>query len=175
MGVMFTALVVIIPIAELVVFALVADAIGVFPTVLLLLVVSVVGAALLVRQGVGTWRRLRETLRRRERPTDELVDAALIAVAGVLFLTPGFFTDGLAFLVVVPPTRRRLGILLRRVVTSVAVTRLRWPGRAVVANKKVYDVRSKSRSTPGSGSRERPEQLPSSERPSGEADSPDKG
>ena len=174
MGALFTALVIIVPVAELIVFALVADAIGVLPTILLLLAISALGAALLVRQGVGTWRRLRETIRRRERPTDELADAALIAAAGILFLTPGFFTDALAFLVVIPPTRRTLRNALRRVVTGVAMTRLGWKGRAAVVGKKVHDVRATSRSTPGSDPSRRPEQLPSAERPSGEGDSRDK-
>ncbi len=171
----FTALVVIIPIAELVTFALVADAIGVLPAVVLLILVSVMGAALLVRQGIGTWRRLRETVRRRERPTDELADAALIAVAGALFLTPGYFTDVLAFLVVIPGSRRVLRNLLRRAATSVAVTRFGWAGRTAVVGKKVYDVRATERATRGSVPPPRPEQLPSSERPSVEGDSPDRG
>lgn len=176
MGPLFTALVVVIPIAELVVFALVADLIGVLPTVLLLVVISVAGAVLLVREGIGTLRRLRETMRRREMPSDELADAALIAVAGVLFLTPGFFTDGLAFLVVIPPSRKALRTLLRRLVGAIAATRVGWKGTAAVAGgKKVYDVQATRRaSRPGSDPRELPEQLPSSGRPSDEGDSPDR-
>ena len=174
MGALFTALVVIIPIAELVVFAVVADAIGVVPTILLLVAVSALGAGLLVRQGVGTWRRLRAAIRRRERPTDELADAALIAVVGILFLTPGFFTDALAFLVVISPTRRSLRNLLRRAITAIAMTRFGWTGKAAVAARKVYDVRATPSATRGSGPPRRPEQLPSSERPSGAADSPDR-
>ena len=170
------ALAVIIPIAELVVFALAADAIGIFPTILLLVAVSFVGAVLLVRQGIGTWRRLRETIRRRESPTDDLLDAALIMVAGLLLLTPGFFTDALAFLVVIPPTRRSLRGTVRKVVGVFAARRLGWKtSTAAAAGKKIYDVQATRRATPGSGPPERPGQLPSAGRPSGEDDSPGRG
>lgn len=175
MGVVFTVLVILVPIAELIVFAVVAEAIGVIPTILLLLAVSALGAGLLVQQGIGTWRRLKETIRRRDKPTDELLDAALIALAGVLFLTPGFFTDALAFLVVVPATRRSLRNLLRRLLGAVAMTRFGWKGKAAVAGKKVYEVRATPRSTRGSDPVQRPGQLPSSGRPSDEGGSPDRG
>ena len=171
----YAALVIVIPILELVVFALVADLIGVIPTLLLLIAVSVVGAVLLVQQGVGAWRRLRETIRRREMPTDELADAALITLAGFLLLTPGFFTDALAFLVVIPASRKFLRGLLRKFAGAFAATRLGWKGKAAVAGKKVYDVQATTRVTPGSGPPEPPQQLPSPGRPSGEDGSPGTG
>ena len=174
----FTALVVVIPIAEIAVFALVADRIGILPTVAALLAISGAGAVLLVRQGVDTFRKLRDAIRRRERPTDELADAALIAVGAVLLLTPGFFTDALAFLIVIPPSRRFLRGVLRRTATAVAATRLGWRGKAAVGAKTIYDVRAtKVDGTPssGSGPPAPPRQLPSSTRPSAEDDSPDRG
>lgn len=170
------ALAVIIPIAELVLFAVVADLIGILPTVLLLVTISVLGAVLLVVQGIGTWRRLRETIRRREMPTDDLADAGLITIGAVLLLTPGFFTDGLAFLVVIPPTRHALRAVLTKVFAAVAAKRLGWKrAGAVAAGKKIYDVQATARTTPGSDPRERPGQLPSSGRPSAEDGSPDRG
>lgn len=170
------AVAVIVPIAELVVFALVSDLIGIGWTILLLIGISVLGAVLLVREGVGTWRRLRETIRRRESPTDDLVDAGLIMVAALLLLTPGFFTDALAFLVVIPPTRRVLRTTLRRVIGVIAARRFGWKSAsAAAAGKRIYDVQATKRATPGSGRPERPGQLPSEARPSGEDDSPDRG
>lgn len=167
-------LAVIVSIAELVLFALVADLIGIFPTILLLIGISLAGGALLVLQGIGTWRRLRETIGRNEVPTEDLADAALIMVAGVLLLTPGFGTDGLAFLVVIPPTRRFLRAMLRRIVGMVATRRFGWrTSAAAAADKRIYDVQATTRATPGSDPRERPAQLPSSGRPTGEDDSPD--
>jgi UPF0716 protein FxsA len=170
------AVAVIVPIAELVVFALMADLIGIGWTILLLIGISVLGAVLLFREGVGTWRRLRETIRRRESPTDDLADAGLIMVAALLLLTPGFFTDALAFLVVIPPTRRFLRATLRRVIGVIAARRFGWKSAsAAVAGKRIYDVQATKRATPGSGRPERPEQLPSAGRPSDEGDSPDRG
>lgn len=170
------ALAVIIPIAELIVFALVSDVIGILPTIVLLIGISVLGAVLLVSQGIGTWRRLQETIRRREMPTDELTDAALITVGAVLLVTPGFFTDGLAFLVVIPATRRTLRAWLRKVLGAFAATRLGWKKTgAVAAGKKIYDVQATRRTRPGSDPRGRPEQLPSSGHPSDEGGSPDTG
>lgn len=167
---------VVIPVAELGVFALVADLIGILPTILLLVGISLLGAILLVRHGIGTWRRLRETIRRREVPTDDLADAALIMVAGVLLLTPGFFTDSLAFLVVIPPTRRFLRKTLRRIVGVVAARRFGWKtSTAAVAGKRIYDVTATKGATPGSDPREHPAQLPSAGRPSDGDGSPDKG
>lgn len=174
MGAVFTVLAVAIPIAEIVVFALVADAIGVLPTILALLAISALGAVLLVREGMSTFRRLRDAIRRRESPGDDLADAALIATGGILFLTPGFFTDALGFIVVIPPTRRSLRALLRRLVMGFAATRLGWKGSTAVGAKKVYDVKV-TRATRGSGPPEPPPQLPSSLRPADEDDSRDRG
>ena len=174
MGAFFSALVVIIPIVEIVVFALVADRIGVLTTVGALVLISAAGAVLVIREGVGAWRRLRETIRRRETPTDELADAALIAVGGLLLLTPGFFTDALAFLVVMPPTRRSLRTALKRFATGFAATRLGWQGKTAVGAKKVYDVHV-TRTRRGSDPPEPPRQLSSSTHQSGEDDSPDRG
>jgi UPF0716 protein FxsA len=163
---------VITALAELVVFVLVADLIGVLPTVGLLVLISVVGAVLLVGQGIGTWRRLRQTIKRREPPGDDLADAALIMIAAFLLVTPGFFTDGVAFLVVIPPTRRALRTALRRVVGVIASRRVGWKtGTAAVAGKKIYDVQATKKATPGPSS---PGQLPAPERPSDEGGSPDR-
>ena len=176
MAAFFTALVVIVPLVEVLVFALVADAIGVLPAVGLLLLVSLAGAVLMVREGIGTWRRLREALRRHERPTDELMDAALITVGALLLLTPGYFTDLLAFTIVIPPTRKALRGLLRKGVMVLAATRFGWKGRAAVGAKQVYDVQATVRSPkPGSDPPGPRGQLPSSGRPFDVDDSPDRG
>ena len=177
MSTFFTALVIIVPIAEIFVFAAIADGIGILPTVAMLVAISGLGAVLLVKQGISTLKRLRETMRRRESPTRELADAALFAIGALLLLTPGFFTDALAFLVVIPPTRAFLSGLLRRGATAVAATRLGWTGKSAVAAKTVYDVKATKVDGPkrGSGPPQPPPQLPSSGRPSGEDGSPDRG
>lgn len=102
---MLVALFLIVPIAELYVIVQVASGFGVLPTIALLIVVSVAGAWLVRREGLGVLRRLQGQLERAELPTNELVDGGLILFAGALMLTPGFLTDTLGLLLLIPPTR----------------------------------------------------------------------
>jgi UPF0716 protein FxsA len=95
----------VLPIVELYVIVQVAQGVGILNTIGLLLVVSVVGAWLCKREGIGVLRRIRTSLDRYEIPTRELVDGGLVLFAGALMLTPGFVTDCLAVLLLLPPTR----------------------------------------------------------------------
>lgn len=109
----------VIPVVELYVFVQVADVIGFLPTLLWIVVISVVGAWLVKREGLSALRRGNERVARGEVPTDELVNGILILVGGALLLTPGFFTDVLGVLLVLPPTRALLrGTVKRRFVAS---------------------------------------------------------
>ena len=168
---------VLVPIAEIAVFAFVADRIGILATVGLLVVLTVAGAVLLVQQGIGTIRRLRDKMQRRESPSKDLADAALLAFGGLLLLLPGFFTDVLALVIVLPPTRAALSRWLRRGATAVAATRLGWTGKAAVGAKTIYDVKATKvpRPNSGSGPPEPQPQLPSSTLPSDEDGSPGTG
>jgi UPF0716 protein FxsA len=115
---MFPVLVVLflaVPLAELWVIVAVADGLGLVPTLALLLVVSVVGAWMVRVQGFGALGRIQAVLARGEMPTGELVDGALIILAGALLLTPGFLTDTVGLLLLIPPTRAvARGFLVRR-------------------------------------------------------------
>lgn len=93
------------PFVELAVIVGAADAIGLGPTILLLVAVSVAGAYLMKYEGVGVVRRIQAQLDRGEIPTAELVNGALILFAGALMLTPGFLTDIFGIFLLVPPTR----------------------------------------------------------------------
>ena len=94
-----------VPIIELFVIVQAAQAIGTPQTLLLLLVVSVVGAWLVKVEGLGVWRRFATTMSRGELPHKEVLDGALILVAGALMLTPGFVTDAVGLLFLFPPSR----------------------------------------------------------------------
>ncbi len=94
-----------VPILELYVIVRVAVGIGTLETIGLLILVSVVGAWLVRREGLGVLARTRQRLARGQVPGNELVDGLLILVAGSLMLTPGFLTDALGLVLLVPPTR----------------------------------------------------------------------
>ncbi|CAN5575372.1 hypothetical protein BH24ACT26_BH24ACT26_19150 [soil metagenome] len=109
----FIALLV-VPLAELWLILQVSERIGVPETLVILVLMSVAGAALLKQQGMTTWRRLQEALRRGEMPTQEATDGALILLGGALLLTPGFLTDAVGFAFVLPPTRAAVKGVARR-------------------------------------------------------------
>jgi UPF0716 protein FxsA len=116
---------IVVPIAELYVIIQVGGAIGVLPTVGLLLLDSLLGAMLLKWQGGAAWRRFNETLTSGRVPTREVADGSLIIFGGALLLTPGFLTDILGMLLLLPPTRMVVRSALlrwgaRRVTVAVA-------------------------------------------------------
>lgn len=95
----------VVPFAELFVLLQVGRAIGAFETIGLLVLVSIVGAWLVKREGIGVLRRAEERLRQGGVPGRELVDGVMILFAGALLLTPGFLTDILGILLLLPPVR----------------------------------------------------------------------
>ena len=104
----------VVPIAELAVIIAVGSEIGVFNTIGLLIVVSVVGAWLAKREGLGVLRRIQAQLDAGRMPGTELVDGFLVLFAGVLLLTPGFLSDCLAIALLLPPVRAVVRRTLRR-------------------------------------------------------------
>jgi UPF0716 protein FxsA len=106
----------VVPIAELYVIVQVAGGIGVPETILLLIAISVVGAWLAKREGIGVLRRMQLTVTQGRVPSSEIVDGALVLFAGALMITPGFLSDCLAILLLLPPTRAVVrGAVLRRI------------------------------------------------------------
>ena len=103
---------IVVPLAELWVVFQVGDAIGLLPTLVILLSVSVVGAWLVKREGRAAWRRFRASLGTKL-PAVEVVDGALVLIGGTLLLTPGFLTDAVGLLMVVPPSRALINRTIR--------------------------------------------------------------
>jgi UPF0716 protein FxsA len=93
------------PLVELAVILQVSGSIGVLDTIGLLVLVSVVGAWLAKREGIGVVRRIQAALDRGEMPSKEVADGGLILLAGALMIAPGFVSDLLAILLLLPPTR----------------------------------------------------------------------
>ncbi len=95
-----------VPILEISLFIQVGGAIGLWPTLAIVILTALAGTTLMRRQGLMTLNRLQSTLTDGGNPADPMVQGAMILVAGVLLLTPGFFTDTVGFLLLVPPVRR---------------------------------------------------------------------
>ena len=105
------------PVVELAVIVQVAGSIGVANTIGLLIVVSLVGAWLAKREGLGVLRRIQAALDRGEVPSREVADGGLILLAGALMIAPGFISDCLAVLLLLPPTRALVRVPLLRFVS----------------------------------------------------------
>ena len=96
---------IVVPIAELYVIIQVGHVLGVLNTLALLVLVSLVGAWLMKREGLSTWRRAQRQVDTGKVPGAELIDGALILLAGALLLAPGFLTDAVGLLLLLPPVR----------------------------------------------------------------------
>ncbi len=109
------------PIVELWVIVQVASSTGVLNAIGLLVLVSVVGAWLVKREGLGILRRIGEETAAGRIPGREIVNGLLVLFAGALMLTPGFVTDALGLSLLFPPTRALIrGLATRRFARSVA-------------------------------------------------------
>jgi UPF0716 protein FxsA len=93
------------PILEIYVIIQVGQAIGILPTIALLIVDSLIGAWLMRSQGRIVWRRFSEALAAGRPPAREVIDGALVIVGGALGLAPGFVTDAFGLFLIAPPTR----------------------------------------------------------------------
>lgn len=109
-----------LPLLELYVMIQVGQVIGAGWTILLLIADSAAGAVLLRHQGSRAWIALREALTAGRMPARELADGILIVVGGALMLTPGFVTDVMGALAVLPMTRP----VARRALTAFVTRRL---------------------------------------------------
>jgi len=109
-------LAVLLPVAEVAALVLAGRSIGVLPTVLTLLVVAVLGLWLMKREGLSAWRSLTEATRAGRMPTAEVANAAIVLLAGALLVLPGFLTDVVALVLLLPVTRPAAARLLHRAV-----------------------------------------------------------
>jgi UPF0716 protein FxsA len=96
---------IVIPIAELYVILKVGDLIGILPTIALLVADSLLGSWLLKSQGGTVWRRFQETMQAGRIPHREVFDGVLVIFGGAFLITPGFLTDIVGVLLLLPPTR----------------------------------------------------------------------
>lgn len=102
----FAILFLAIPIAEIYLLIQVGSVIGAFPTILLVVGTAVLGAFLLRQQGLSTLTRFQNSMAAGQLPASEMVEGVLLLVGGALLMTPGFFTDTMGFLCLIPVSRK---------------------------------------------------------------------
>ncbi len=91
-----------VPIIEIALFIQVGGVLGLWPTVALILLTAFVGASLVRSQGIQTLLSVQQRLQQGELPAQQIVEGVMLAVAGVLLLTPGFMTDAMGMAVLLP-------------------------------------------------------------------------
>src|SRR5215467_5961613 len=111
MGLLLVLLFIVVPIAELYVIIQVGEWIGVWPTLLLLLLDAVVGSWLLKHEGRAAWRRFNEALAERRIPAKEVADGFLVILGGALLIAPGFITDIFGILLLTRLTVGRVAVV----------------------------------------------------------------
>lgn len=104
----------VVPVVDLALLVSVGGRIGFWPTVGTVVLTALVGSWLARREGTAAWRRVQERLATGGLPGPELIDGLIILVAGTLLLTPGFLTDLVGILGLLPPTRALARRALRR-------------------------------------------------------------
>ncbi len=97
-----------IPLLEIYLLIKVGGVVGAWPTVFLVVFTAVLGAWLLRYQGVQTLTRARRSMAVGELPTVAMLEGVILLLCGALLLTPGFFTDAIGFLGLVPPLRQAM-------------------------------------------------------------------
>jgi UPF0716 protein FxsA len=101
-------LLLLVPLVEIYFLIKVGEVIGAIPTIALVVFTALLGAMLLRFQGWTTLQRTRMTLAQGQVPALEMMEGVLLVLAGIFLLTPGFFTDAIGFLLLVPPLRQAL-------------------------------------------------------------------
>jgi UPF0716 protein FxsA len=107
---------ILVPIAELYVIIKIGGAIGILPTLALLVADALLGSFLLRQQGRAAWVRFNRALAENRLPHKEVFDGVLIVFGGALLLTPGFITDVFGLVLLIPPTRALVRAFAMRMV-----------------------------------------------------------
>lgn len=105
MRLVLTLVLLVVPLLEVLVLIQAGEVFGGWQVVAALVAVSLLGAYVIRREGLATWRALRDSLGSGQVPSRELADTALVLVGGTLLLTPGFLSDAVGLLLILPLTR----------------------------------------------------------------------
>ena len=103
-----------VPLIEIALFIQVGGAIGLWPTLFIVLLTAIIGTWLVRTQGAMAIGNLQRSFSELDDPTEPLAHGAMILIAGALLLTPGFFTDAVGFALLMPPVRVAVFAYLRK-------------------------------------------------------------
>jgi UPF0716 protein FxsA len=103
-----------IPVIELSLLIEIGSYIGILNTVVIVILTAIAGAYMVRMEGMGVMYRIQKNMQEGKFPGEELISGAMILVAGALLLTPGFFTDLIGFLMVVPVTRGYISNMIKK-------------------------------------------------------------
>lgn len=138
-----------LPLVEIALFIVVGRAIGLFPTLALVILAAIGGAMLLRQQGLGVVERLRSNMNAGTIPGRTMFDTMLIGLAGLLLILPGFLSDAIALVLLVPAVRNRIFSALagrvRVVETTTSYRRYDDPSDPDVAPPRIIDGTSQER------------------------------
>jgi UPF0716 protein FxsA len=109
----------IIPLIEIYLLIRVGEEIGVGMTILVVIITATIGVSLLRQQGLKTLLRANQRMQMGEMPAREMFDGFMLAAAAIMLITPGFFTDTIGFLLLIPAVRL---VLMRYLIANSVVT-----------------------------------------------------
>lgn len=101
-----------LPALEIYLFVLIGGEIGASVTIGLTVLTAVVGLMLVRTQGIGVLRRAEDSVAQGESPIQEVIDGVALLIAGIMLATPGFFTDAIGAILLIPLVRQAIGIAL---------------------------------------------------------------
>jgi UPF0716 protein FxsA len=139
MALLLVLLFIVVPIAELAILIQVGQLIGIWWTIALLVADAVLGSMLARSQGRAVWRRFNTALQAGRPPAREVLDGTLVLFGGALLLAPGFLTDILGIVLLLPPSRALVrAVLVRRFMSRMVASMSRGP--APPRARQQYDV-----------------------------------
>lgn len=141
-----------VPLVEIALFIEIGGAIGLWPTIAICIASAVAGSLLVRLQGLQIVRQAQAKMERNEPPAAEMFHGVCLLLAGFLLLTPGFFTDVLGLLLLIPPVRIAIGALLWRHFEGRIRMHRAGGGPGVVIDGDFEEVR-RGQNGPGEGGR----------------------